>query len=326
MEETKRIVLLMCFLHFFGASAQDTPIKWWNPEQHKTETIEGKAWPNEVETFYDRLPHKAKPKVREAVWRLSKHAAGLKIRFRSNSENITVRYTVGSNLAMHHMPTTGVSGVDLYAINSSGKLLWCNGQRTIGDTISFKFKGLRPNDEYHKMGREYRLNLPLYNSVKWLEIGTDEGSYFEPLPVRKEKPIVVYGTSIAQGACASRPGMAWTNILSRNMDRPLINLAFSGNGRLEKELVDLLAEIEAKIYILDCLPNLTNTEKYNDTILESKVLNSVRLLKQKHPDTPILLVDHAGYADSNLRPERKKQYTRTNTIQKAAYKKLKKKV
>ena len=68
---------------------------------------------------------------------------------------------------------------------------------------------------------------------------------------------MVYGTSIAQGGCATRPGLAWTSILARKLDRTVINLGFSGNGRMEKELVSLLAELNPSIYVLDCLPNLT---------------------------------------------------------------------
>ena len=97
----------------------------------------------------------------------------------------------------------------------------------------FFFLNLNANDGYHDRGREYRLYLPLYNQVTWMEVGVAKDVYFEPLPVRKEKPIVVYGTSIAQGACASRPGMAWTSILGRKMDRPLINLGFSGFGTFD---------------------------------------------------------------------------------------------
>ncbi len=118
-------------------------------------------------------------------------------------------------MAMLHMPATGVSGVDLYAKNSDGKWLWCKGNYSFADTINYNFRNITPNDNYHKMGREYHLYLPLYNSVEWMEIGTEEDALFEPIPIRKEKPIVVYGTSIAQGGCASRPGMAWTSILER---------------------------------------------------------------------------------------------------------------
>jgi lysophospholipase L1-like esterase len=298
-------------------------IQWWNPAEHNFPVIEGQAWTSEVKDTYDRLPARAQDDVREPVWNLSKHAAGLQIRFRSNAEEIVVRYAVGGNRAMDHMPATGVSGVDLYAVDADGNWLWCRGSRSFADTITYRFNGLRPNDRYHEMGREYRLYLPLYNSVRWLEIGVAEGSLFSPLPVRMEKPVVVYGTSIAQGACASRPGMAWTGILDRKMDRPLINLAFSGNGRLEPELIDLLTEIDAKIYILDCLPNLTNTELYPDEELTGRILNAVRTLKERRPDTPILLVEHAGYTDGFISPDREKAYARVNWAQRKAFGQLK---
>jgi lysophospholipase L1-like esterase len=137
-----------------------------------------------------------------------------------------------------------------------------------------------------------------------------------------EKPVVVYGTSIAQGACASRPGMAWTSILGRKIDRPLINLAFSGNGRLEEELIDLLVEIDAKIYVLDCLPNLVPS-RFTAEDVSNRILTSVSRLRQKHPDTPILLTDHAGYTDGLINAERRKAFEEVNEVQKKAFAQLK---
>ena len=90
------------------------------------------------------------------------------------------------------------------------------------------------------------------------------------MPLSMEKPVVVYGTSIAQGACATRPGLAWTAILERKLDRPLINLGFSGSGQLEKSVIDLMAEIDAKLYILDCLPNLTSGAGFTDDEVEKR--------------------------------------------------------
>lgn len=298
-------------------------LKWWNPAEHDFPVVEGQAGAHEAQDPYHRLPLKAKETVREAVWNLSMHTAGLMIRYRSNADNIIVRYAVKGDIAMNHMPATGVSGVDLYAIDSDGKQLWCRGSRTFSDTIVYRFNGLRPNDPYHELGREYRLYLPLYNSVEWLEIGTPAESYFNPLPLRLEKPIVVYGTSIAQGACASRPGMAWTSILSRKLDRPLINLGFSGNGRLEKEVIDLLTEIEAKIYILDCLPNLDNIKLFDKEELTSRILTSVRRLREKRPGVPVLLTDHAGYTNDLITPGNRESYTLANQIQKEAFGQLK---
>ena len=150
-----------------------------------------------------------------------------------------------------------------------------------------------------------------------------DGASFDPIPLKKEKPIVVYGTSIAQGACASRPGMAWTGILQRNMDRPLINLGFSGNGKLEDEVIDLISEIDAKIYVLDCLPNLTPTKDRTVEEVEKLIKKSVRKLKQKRPSTPILLVEHSGYSDGGLVSERHAVYTKLNEVLRRSFADLK---
>ncbi len=271
-----------------------TTYTWWNPSESEFYVVDGQAWPDEVEMRYDRLPATAKDSVRKPLWDLSHNSAGLLIRFITNSPEVVVRYKVSGSIALAHMPATGVSGVDLYAKTSAGEWQWYRGGRPYGKIITSKFKYLPKKDDYHTKGREYRLYLPLYNSVDSLEVGVIEGSRFEPLPVRIEKPIVVYGTSIAQGACASRPGMAWTAILERNMDRPLINLGFSGNGLLEKEIINLIARIEAKVYILDCLPNLNVGKKYPADDVYNRIRKSVEFLKSKRPEIPILLVDHAS--------------------------------
>ncbi len=310
--------LLLFFVLFWSVTgyAQETTLKWWNPASDATPVMEGKGWSGNETGTYSRLPERAKSNVREAVWNLSKHSAGLSIRFYTNSERIVVRYKVGGNLAMPHMPATGVSGVDMYAKDSEGAFSWCRGHYNFGDTITYDFSSIDVKEKYHNQGSEYRLYLPLYNSVSWMEIGVNDGTNFEVLPLRREKPLVVYGTSIAQGGCASRPGMAWPTIVSRDLDRPLINLAFSGNGRLESEVIDFISEIDAKMYIIDCLPNMsrfTLDETYN------RILSSVKELRKKHPDTPILLVEHAGYPDGVLDSKRFETYTSLNKTQQKAY-------
>lgn len=323
-------ILLRLFLYVLLTTqsyAQSTRFTWWNPQSSAFAVIEGQAWSKELKNPYDRLPARAEKSVREQVWGLSNQSAGLMVRFRANSPEVRIRYTVGGKHALPHMPATGVSGVDLYAVGSDGDLRWCAGKYAFGDTITYDFRNLAPNDNYHKKGREYRLYLPLYNSVKWLEIGTPDGTEFTPLAVRPEKPIVIYGTSIAQGACASRPGMAWTSILGRKMDRPLINLGFSGNGRLEPEVVDLVAEIDAKVFVLDCLPNLTirPDSKLGLTTQEIKkrVLNSVATLRRKRPDAPIVLAEHAGYTDEAINPQSKHFFVEVNEVLREAFSELK---
>jgi len=219
---------------------------------------------------------------------------------------------------MPHMPTTGVSGVDLYTFGENGESFRCAGKFHFGDTIVYRYNNLTYHIR-HRQGYEYRLYLPLYNTVNTLEIGVKEGSFFKFLPTRPEKPIIIYGTSIAQGACASRPGMAWSNILERHLDIPVINLGFSGNGRLEKEVVNFINELDAQLYIIDCMPNLTpETEE----TIQQRLTETVQQIRSQHPHTPILLTEHSGYANAMTDTFQYHIYTQTNRAFQKAYRQL----
>lgn len=316
-----RIILSISLIAYasFAFAQADKKFKTWDPISETQPVIEGQAWPGEVEDFYDRLPEKAQQKVREEVWSLSKNSAGLQLRFKTNANNIEIKYVVSGRLAMPHMPTTGVSGIDLYAKNKDNQWIWSAGKYSFGDTIVYKFDDLQSAES---TSREYTLYLPLYNTVKWLDVTVADDAEFTPLAARNEKPIVVYGTSIAQGGCASRPGLGWTNILGRKLDEPITNLGFSGNGRLESELIDLMTEIDAKVYVLDCLPNLTSSLISADE-LKSKIEESVRTLQSKRPHTPILLTEHDGYTDEAINAVKKENYQKVNRVLKEAYASLK---
>lgn len=210
MTMKKRYALLLLLL--IGSLHTQAQIKWSNPLDQPFTVIRGRAWHNEQQRTYARLPLKAKNLVNKAVWNLSQQSAGLSIAFYSNSPEIKIKYTVTGGRSMAHMPATGVSGVDLYATDRNGRSRWCAAKYSLGDTLVYTYDGLTYEDASNK-GYEYTLFLPLYNSVSFLEIGVKDNASISFIPVSEEKPLVVYGTSIAQGACASRPGMAWINII-----------------------------------------------------------------------------------------------------------------
>jgi lysophospholipase L1-like esterase len=268
---------------------------WWDPATNSFPVIEGQAWRGEVQSPYDRLPSRAEKTVNGEVWGLSHNSAGLYIKFKSNTQDLVVRYVLkGSVRTLPHMPTTGVSGVDLFALDLDGNWVWAPAQFKFGDTVEYRYSALRPGDGSPDKDFEFRLYLPLYNGVQWMEIGTPKGKRFTPMPLAAEKPVVVYGTSIAQGGCTSRPGLAWTAILQRRLDRPLYNLGFSGAGRLDAPVIDLVTEIDAKLYVLDCLPNLTPLGGYSAEEVERRLVAAVKAIRGKRPNTPILLVEHSG--------------------------------
>lgn len=221
---------------------------------------------------------------------------------------------------MPHMPCTGVSGVDLYAQDINGRQRWCGFSFSFNDTITYTFSNLTYETD-PKKGYEYQLFLPLYNSVTWMEIGVPTDASFSFIPASKEKPLVIYGTSIAQGACASRPGMAWGNIIGRMLQHPVVNLGFSGNGKLEPELFDLLSEIDAQLYMIDCMPNLPG--ETDSKVIYERTLAGVKKLREKS-QAPILLVEHAGYTNEFSSEPTKRSYQLANIELKKAYDALQK--
>ncbi len=264
-----------------------TKINWYNSRDL---TIEGQGW-KKTEDPFDRLPAKAKKLVRKSVWGLSKHSAGICVRFVTDATRINARWTLRSpNLAMVHMPATGVSGLDLYVKTEEGKWHWLAIGRPKAKTTSVQLVSGIPAGK-----REYILYMPLYNGVTSVEIGIPNGKQIAPAAVRKKKPIVFYGTSITHGGCASRTGMPHPSIIGRRFDMPIINLGFSGNGRMEAEVAKLMTEIDASVYVIDCLPNIDAAKT------KARTEPLVKILRLAHPNTPILLVEDRFYTNSFLR-------------------------
>ena len=270
--------------------------------------LEGKGW-TDTKRYFDRFPSKAEKMVREAVWNLSRHSAGMCMRFVSDSPNIYVRYSLYlDKLAMSHMPATGVSGLDLYGNDDQGIDRWVAVVRPDKKEIeTYLAKDLAPGS------RRYTLYLPLYNGVDSLEVGVPKGESFKALTPRKEKPILFYGTSIMQGACASRPGMAFPSILGRRLRRPTINLGFSGNGRMEAEVATLLAEQNPCAYVIDCLPNM------NETTVSERTVPLVKKLRVAHDKTPILLVEDRSFTNTPFFPQIKSHHQKSRAALKKAY-------
>ena len=310
-----KLAALLIMLHLIPVATHAAE-KWYNPEEAGFRVVQGQAfYGQERENFYNRFPAKAKGTVRDAVWALSLRTAGESIVFTTDADKITVRYQVSRSHAMPHMPATGVTGVDLYTYDRDGKEVYLSGKYQFKDTVSFTYTPI--NIEKKPKSHRYTLYLPLYNDVKWMEIGVEDGAEFRFEPVVPAKPIVAYGTSICQGACASRPAMAWTNILQRRLGHEVVNMGFSGNAFMENEVIDLLAEIDAKVYILDAMPNICGFKE--PEAIRDTVLNAVRRLRAARPETPILIADHAGYPNSLANPDAKRKQNNALQMQKAAY-------
>ncbi|MBQ7667267.1 MAG: hypothetical protein IJS46_04655, partial [Kiritimatiellae bacterium] len=139
------------------------------------------------------------------------------------------------------------------------------------------------------------VNLPLYNGVKSISVGVEKGAKASPPAARAsgvEKPVVFYGSSITQGACASRPGMAFVNIVGRELDIPVVNLGFSGSCAMEMEMCEHVASIDASCYVLDGLWNMGSSKggpNRRGRNVEENYEPFVRRLRELRPGVPIVM-------------------------------------
>jgi hypothetical protein len=308
----------------FGSTAfaqppqQATGVKEPDLEWHEAKTsltVEGLGF-RDLKSPYDRLPIRAEGVVRGAVWNLSRDSAGAVVRFTTDSKEIRARWTLtNKRLSGPNMTPIAASGLDLYVKTGPSKWRWLGVGRptqvpTNTDTLA---SGLPAGS------RDYLLYLPMYNGVTSVEVGVLKGAAISKTVAgrRGARPIVFYGTSITQGASASRPGMTHVAMLGRWFDREVINLGFSGNGKMEAEVTKFLVEIDADVFVLDCLPNMTAKD------IQDNAEKCVRMIRVAHPKTPILLVEDRNFANGFLNASRRERNETNHKAMQEVFDKMK---
>ena len=278
-----RIVTAAALIALCAPAGNANATTW---HEAKTLTFEGQGW-SDTAAPYDRFPTRFESKVYGSTWQRSHNSAGMLVRFVTDSPFIACRWKLNDdNFSLPHMPSTGASGVDLY-VRYNGKWEWlgaASGQIPIRNVNEEELSSGLPSQM-----REFALYFPLYNGVSSLEVGIADTASIKPAGPRTHniKPVVFYGSSILQGGCASRPGMAYPSIIGRELDIPIINLGFSGEGKCEHETADILAELDSSLYVIDCLPNLVG----QPAAVTDRVTYLLNTLRAKRPNTPVVLVE-----------------------------------
>ena len=271
------------------------------------------GWPDSgsVHTLssYTRIPTYLKDSIRQELWDRGLNSAGIGIRFATNSKRIGIRYNLHSNFHMAHMADTGIKGTDLYIwveeegkkssflrsasddrqSRASGHWAYVNTNRPSKDSIQSKVYVENMDGEMH----ECLIYLPLYDGVNWMEIGVDSDAVLtQPMldNPRQKMRIVNYGTSIMHGGCASRTGMAATNIMQRELNVEMVNLGVSGEGKLVYPMARAMAEMDDVIaYIIDPVPNCTQM------MCDTLTYDFIRIIRNARPRVPIIMVEGPMY-------------------------------
>ena len=256
----------------------------YNYTDARTLGIVGKACQGTAEPF-SRLPASLAQVSREPVWKLGRCSAGLAVRFSSDAGAFNFRWTSADQSLADNMSPIGVRGLALYVYDEGAWVFAGSTRVNIGQAESESCLRLSLLEGQQ---REYMVYLSLYDGVLDLQIGVGDGFTIGPPALdspRMDKPVVAYGTSILQGGSASHPGMAGTNILSRMLDREVVNLGFSGNALLDEEIAGLMAAVpDPGAYVLDNTPNCSAD------LIREKTAGFYRILREAHPDVPVVFV------------------------------------
>ena len=227
---------------------------------------------------YRRLPEAVAKEVSDGVHFLHAHTAGGRVRFRTNSTRVAVSVKLSNLCRGSNFTLSGSCGLDLYMDNGY--------ESTFMPPYEMvdSYESCLPthSSEWH----EYMIHLPLYSEVLSLHIGLDETAGLEAAaPYAEICPVVYYGSSITQGGCASRPGLAYQAILSRRLNGDFLNLGFSGSAKAEPRMAEYIKTLPMKAFVYDYdfnAPTLEHLQQTHEAMF--------RVIREANPTLPIVML------------------------------------
>lgn len=241
------------------------------------------------EPQFKRLPDDIAKATNEGVARLYLDTAGGRVRFSTDSDYIAIRAEMPDITHFSHMPLTGTAGFDLYVDDPESGTSRYRGTFTPPYRMEDGYESVI--DLPDRRLRHFTIHFPLYSQVKNLFVGVrQDADLGAGLPYRAELPLVYYGSSITQGGCASRPGNAYQNVISRRTGLDHLNLGFSGNGKAEDVIVNYMATLPVLAFVSDYDHNAPNADYLRTT--HQKLYDAIRAA---HPDVPYIMISRPDF-------------------------------
>ncbi len=243
---------------------------------------------------YCRMPIDVADKVSGAVSEKNHEPTGGRIRFATDSEVLAIKVKLKEIAPHPTISSLASSGFDVYKVIDGKEEYIRSFMRPI-DGVEYYEGEFNTESNYLT---EYVIYLPLGNELLDIEIGIKSTAVLkETLGYKYEKPIVFYGSSITQGAGASRPGNIYEGFVSRKLNSDFIALGFSGNAKGESLMAEYIASLNMSAFVLDYDHNAPSVEHLNNThyAFYAKV-------REQHPNMPIILISKpdGGYSEFNL--------------------------
>ena len=232
---------------------------------------------------FRRIPESLAAQVNQGVLYLHANTAGGRVRFATDSPVISIHAEMPGIARMPHFALTGSAGFDLYADNEYRGAFVPPQEITSNYESALCFPDAKL--------RQITIHFPLYSDVSGLWIRLENGaSLLPPAPYADLPPVVYYGSSITQGGCASRPGLAYENILSRRLNADHVNLGFSGSAKGEQVMAEYIAGLEMSAFVLDYDHNAESP-----ALLAATHAAFFETVRKAHPTLPILMLSRPKF-------------------------------
>lgn len=248
---------------------------------NNTKSVDFCKFPNSVQEKMKQHGHLAEREMKN----LNSSSCGNRLRFHTTSKRLIFKVQLKRKYGYDKMVNWGSMGFDVYNIKNNQYIHQtvfapANGNNIFAEQIPV-----------HKNG-DFCIFLPNYNTVQDLLIGIEKDSIIEPIDYSGDNklPIVFYGNSVTQGAAASRSGNAFPSVVSKMLNRDIINLSCSSCCRGDKEMAELIGKINCHAIVVDYTRNA-----YNITIFKKTHENFYKTLRKYHPDIKIILLTSESF-------------------------------
>ena len=228
--------------------------------------------------IYNRLDTLAYPGLSKSEIKRARMSAGIAVAFKTNSRRITVQTDYEYREEALKSSPLLYGGYDLY-IKKDGKWLWAGAGVSKNNEIGAPAEIIRAMDGTM---HECLLYLPMYSILNSVKIGIDGGAEIAPIDNPFRHRVAIFGSSFTHAACASRPGLSYPAIFTRDTGINLLSLGVSGQCKLQEPFARAIADADIDALILDAFSNPS------PKVVEQRLDRFIEIVQEKHPDIPII--------------------------------------
>ena len=240
-----------------------------------------------TEPYYHRLPTEVAAATSEGVSKLERESAGGRVRFSTDSPYIAIRATFKVVGRSSHLTLLSSAGFDLYTDGEFGSR-FIKEFRMPYDMTNYYENVINIGTS---VMRTYTINFPVHSVITKLEVGLKPDAVLgAPRAYKSFDPFVIYGSSIVHGTAATRPGLTYPAMISRDLNMDYKNVGFSGMAKGEEAMANWIATLPMSVFVCDYDHNTPTNEH-----LQNTHYRFYEIIREKNPDVPYIMVSRPDF-------------------------------